>query len=104
MAFTAKVLRVAARYGVHIILENPARSRIFNEPEIARALGRLKAVRCDFDMCAYGTAWKKPTTVYTTLPAGPSLRRRCPARGAPGRFPVGGLRQGARRRPACEAL
>ena len=83
VAFTAKVLRVAARYGVHIILENPARSSIFNEPEIARALVRLKAVRCDFDMCAYGAAWKKPTTVYTTLPAGPSLRRRCPAPGAP---------------------
>ena len=76
-------LRVAARLGVHVILENPARSSLFGEPEIARALAKLGAVCCDFDMCAYGSAWKKPTTIYTTLPGCLGLCRQCPAPGAP---------------------
>jgi hypothetical protein len=47
--------------GIPGYLENPRTSRVWLVPEIIALVQARKAFFVDFDMCQYGTAWKKPT-------------------------------------------
>ena len=81
--FTVRVLRLCARLGIHMGLENPASSQLFKLPTIQRALALIPCTAVSFHMCAFGAVWKKPTTVVTTLPGSKLLQRSCPSPALP---------------------
>ena len=79
-AFTARVLERCAVLGLHVVLENPATSKLFSAGPIRRALSRFGTGGrfIEFDMCGFGAAWRKRTKVWTTLEYAGCLARRCP--------------------------
>eukprot|EP00438_Fugacium_kawagutii_P003457 Skav217388 [mRNA] locus=scaffold532:114975:115463:- [translate_table: standard] len=63
--FTCRILNLAALYFLPFTLENPKRSRLWIIPPMLRLLRKRCANTCDVDFCMFGTAWKKPTKVFS---------------------------------------
>ena len=75
--FTVRIVDTCRRYKVSFILENPATSKLFSYPPLARALSRAGAEPVVFDMCRFGTSYLKPTRLVGTLPGLSTLGLRC---------------------------
>ena len=75
---TLRFLRACRKHGIFIVLENPLRSRLWSWPPLRRELRRCGCYFVDFDMCAFSTAWKKPTRIATNLPDCQWLAMQCP--------------------------
>ena len=67
--------RVAAK--AYFVVENPAGSSLWDWGPLKRRLKAADAVTCTFDMCRYGTSYRKPTKVSGTLPGLIEVERRC---------------------------
>ena len=77
--FTLRVLLLCQRLGVHWSLENPAASRLWRWRPLQDAQQQvLQSYFVQFDQCAYGTPWKKPTKVLTSLGSLAALGKPCP--------------------------
>ena len=63
--FSIKVLRACRLVGVTVSLENPASSRIWKHPGLARELGLSQCIPYYYDTCRYGAPYKKPTIFST---------------------------------------
>ena len=59
--FTASVMLLCARRGLPAVVENPASSRLWLAPGLAKLAAQSKAKSFQTDFCAYGTAWRKQT-------------------------------------------
>eukprot|EP00972_Heterocapsa_arctica_P021498 3162845-Heterocapsa_arctica.AAC.1 len=59
------------------MLENPASSGLFRWAPLERLSRRCKASLITYDNCAYGSCFKKPTSLLGTLPGMSKLQRRC---------------------------
>jgi hypothetical protein len=59
--FSALVLLTCSRSGVPGTLENPSSSRLWLMPSVISILGRRASSSVVFDMCSFGTQWRKPT-------------------------------------------
>eukprot|EP00973_Karenia_brevis_P063126 8776197-Karenia_brevis.AAC.1 len=57
-------------------VENPATSRLWKWRPMARCL--RNDISTTHDACAYGAAWKKPTTWKGNVPGLEKLSKRCP--------------------------
>ena len=75
--FTVRIVDTCRRYKVSFILENPATSKLFSYPPLARALSRAGAEPVVFDMCRFGTSYLKPIRLVGTLPGLSTLGLRC---------------------------
>ena len=75
--FTASLINLCAKHGVYISLENPKTSKLFKWGPLQRSLKACRANFLEFDSCAFGTPWKKPTYVATSLPRLLELSRSC---------------------------
>ena len=60
---TLRVFKACIQSNTRVLLENPATSRLFLLPCFRRLLSLPKVALGQFDMCQYGTAWRKPTAV-----------------------------------------
>lgn len=70
--FTARAIQACSEAGVRWSLENPATSRLWQFPVIA-SLSQLPNSRyVRFDMCRFGTPYRKPTLILTDV--GPIAR------------------------------
>ena len=75
--FTVEVYRECSRCGVPVSIENPLSSK-FWELFMMRELLSLPSSRfIAFDMCMYGSEYKKPTGLLTTMSELEQLGRRC---------------------------
>ena len=63
MRFSVFILQLALLMCIPFTLENPARSRIWLCPPVLRLLRRRKVQQVFFEMCMFGTPWKKPTSL-----------------------------------------
>jgi len=59
MAFSASVIRLCRKFCIPVVLENPATSMLFRAPPICKQVS--KGVKVNFDMCQFGTPWRKRT-------------------------------------------
>ena len=77
--FSIKVIRASVQFGVPGYMENPRSSRVWLMAEIQELLEAELAFFVDFDMCQYGTAWKKPTRllIWGVAPGSVTLKRCC---------------------------
>lgn len=66
--FTSQAVRECHRCGVLWSIENPATSRLFTFPPIARLAGLGNARWVQWDMCMYGADHRKRTLLLTNLP------------------------------------
>ena len=57
-----ELIRVAARRGKVVTVENPASSRLWKTPEVQALIRDFNGSFAHADCCQYGTAWKKPTS------------------------------------------
>ena len=57
-----ELIRVAARRGKVVTIENPASSRLWKTPEVQSLIRDFNGSFAHADCCQYGTAWKKPTS------------------------------------------
>ena len=77
--FTAKILRCCRDRKIMFSLENPAGSGLFDVPVIAEELLALKAFRVQYECCAWGASYQKPSELRTNVEALRALGRRCKA-------------------------
>ena len=75
--FSVRVAEACFAAGVPFVIENPKSSRLWDWSRLQRVLLRTRAVEVDFDMCAYGTSYKKPTRLCGTLLGLESLSASC---------------------------
>lgn len=75
--FTAEVITVCNRYGIHWSLENPRNSRLFEVPFLQQLLQSSMVTRVDLGFCQFGEPFKKPTSLFTTCSPLSSLSRHC---------------------------
>ena len=75
--FTYRVVKECLRKGVRFSIENPSSSRLWQFGPILE-LARSKQVRfVTWDMCQYGTSYRKRTTILTNEPHFQMLERQC---------------------------
>lgn len=75
--FTYRVVKECLRRGVRFSIENPSSSRLWQFGPILE-LAQHKQVRfVTWDMCQYGTPYRKRTTILTNEPHFQNLERRC---------------------------
>ena len=60
---SVQLIRKCLRLGKTGYLENPRSSMLWKTPDIQRLLCDSRVQLIHFDMCQYGTQWKKPTTL-----------------------------------------
>ena len=60
-----KLINCARRHQVLAALENPGASRLFRFPPFARLLKSKDACSLMFDMCSFGTRWRKRTRIVS---------------------------------------
>ena len=63
MRFTVQIMMLAASLMLPWTFENPARSRIWLTPPVLRMLRRRCCTFTIFEMCMFGTSWRKPTAI-----------------------------------------
>lgn len=63
MRFTLQIMMLAATLMLPWTFENPARSRIWLCPSVLRMLRRRCCTFTVFEMCMFGTSWRKPTAI-----------------------------------------
>ncbi|CAE7204167.1 unnamed protein product [Symbiodinium sp. CCMP2592] len=76
--FSACVVRECLAAGVHFIIENPQTSRLWEFGPIRDIFLNKHVCFFTFHTCAWGTPYKKPTSMLTDLHSLSSLARRCP--------------------------
>ena len=75
---TVTTYRALTRLQNYWSIENPSSSRLLGFAPVARLLALPRVRFVNFDSCAYGTAYKKPTSLLTNLTALQTLARKCP--------------------------
>ena len=76
--FSVKIALEAAEAGKLFSIENPASSLLWQHPAFKRLRTLPGTFMVRLDMCAYGTKWRKPTTLFTNCPQLRALRALCP--------------------------
>ena len=64
-AALCEILETARRFDVPWIIENPQTSLIWRVPRLMRIAKQAKAEPVTLHQCAYGTPWRKATTLLT---------------------------------------
>ena len=75
--FSIKLIEICLGLGIWWSVENPQSSMIWELPPMRRLMNRSDVFVIDFPMCAYGTAYKKPTRIITNCVELCSLTRTC---------------------------
>lgn len=76
-AWTAETCSLLSRRGIKWSVENPRTSRLWEFPLIELLFDDPRVFIVDFDMCRYGTPFKKPTRILTNFETLGMLRRSC---------------------------
>lgn len=76
--FTVTACRALTRLQNYWSIENPSSSRLFEFAPVARLLALPHVRFVNFDSCACGTAYNKPTSLLTNLTSFQTLARKCP--------------------------
>ena len=73
-----RLICLARLLGITVLLENPAGSQLWRLPRLAKLLKQLDSRSVMFDMCQYGTKWKKATTLaVAAFPLASHLSKTC---------------------------
>ena len=72
-----QVARLCHSLQIPFTLENPKSSRLRQFDPVVRLLGLDGVDFVDFDMCGYGTPYKKPTRIMSNIPGIQRLARKC---------------------------
>ena len=81
LAFARRVINMTIKCGIPAALENPATSQMWGEPGLRNLLNHRSSQQVVFDMCKFGTPWRKRTRIAAWHGAGISfLRRLCPSK------------------------
>ena len=75
--FSCQVARLCHSLQIPFMLENPRSSRLWQFDPVVRLLGLDGVDFVDFDMCGYGTPYKKPTRIMSNIPGIQRLARKC---------------------------
>ena len=75
--FSCQVARLCHSLQIPFMLENPKSSRLWQFDPVVRLLGLDGVDVVDFDMCGYGTPYKKPTRIMSNIPGIQRLARKC---------------------------
>ena len=75
--FTAKVVRCCHRHGVLWSVENPQSSKLWAFHPISELYSLPGAAEIIFDMCCYGSPYKKPTKILSNVAGLCQLSQRC---------------------------
>ena len=75
--FSSQVARLCHSLHIPSTLENPKSSRLWQLDPVVRLLGLDGVGFVDFDMCGYGTPYKKPTRIMSNIPGIQRLARKC---------------------------
>ena len=75
--FTVEVYRECCRCGVGVSIENPLSSKIWEFFLVRELLSLPNSRFVAFDMCMYGSEYRKPTGILTNVEQLESLARRC---------------------------
>lgn len=75
--FCAEVIHTCMRYNISWSLENPKYSRLFEVPFLTEVLSHPHVLRVDFDLCMYGVAFKRSTTIFTNNHSLSDIGRQC---------------------------
>ena len=62
-ARAVRIIQLCNQYGIPVAEENPNASLLWLTPARKRLYGQKNAVTSTFDMCAFGTPWKKRTRI-----------------------------------------
>jgi hypothetical protein len=77
---TLRIMRECIRLKIPCTIENPRTSRLWQLPPVKNLFERHKVQLVHFEMCQYGTAWRKSTTLACyNFPEAEALGRRCSA-------------------------
>ena len=61
--FSLKIISACLKYGVPVMIENPASSLMWSSPRFARLLDIRSCTKVIFEQCQFGTPWRKSTKV-----------------------------------------
>ena len=75
--FTIEMCCLASKLGVKWSIENPRSSRLWEFPLFDVLYSCEDVVAIDFDMCRFGTSYKKPTRLLTNFNKLDSIKRLC---------------------------
>ena len=77
-----KYITACIEANIPCILENPATSIMWQAPALRRLMGHKECDMATFDMCSFGTSWRKRTRLVSwNAPLRNSLRGLCQGRG-----------------------
>lgn len=65
--FTVRCIRILLRVGCYFSVENPLTSRLWDFQPLQSIFKNKNTLFVRWDMCRYGTAYKKPTALLTNL-------------------------------------
>lgn len=74
---SVRVIKLCESVGVSWTLENPTSSALWGLPSVHRVASLKSSITVDFQCCAYGCCYVKPTRLVGTLPGLASLEWRC---------------------------
>ena len=78
--WAARLFDALSRLGVPCVIENPASSMLWDLPQYKQLLAKYNSVQVDY--CAFGTPYRKRTTLlFSHLPLGELAGARCAGRG-----------------------
>ena len=63
LSFTIAIIRLCRKHGIPVGLENPRTSILWLAPPLLPLLRASDCRHHHFDQCAFGTPWRKPTTI-----------------------------------------
>lgn len=76
-AWTAEMCLLASQRGILWSIENPKSSRLWEFPLIEVLFAHTGVGYVDFDMCGYGTGYRKPTRILASFQQLQGLQRHC---------------------------
>ena len=75
---TAVICRLALKMGCWFSVENPETSLIWQLPAMQQVSAMLNVQMVSWDMCCFGSEYKKGTSILTNAPWTSALQMRCP--------------------------